>query len=337
MNAAAAAVHRAFNRPLARYWLTARFDPVFWDGPSLQWGRMNLLARRRFQDIDPQRFTHVGMFSFSRAGSHLFESQFHYIPSCFCFGEAHMDFRFDLNWRTFLCRGMYRTDSMQDKRGTDLTHLFYNCNKKPIYLDDAQWTPADLLGYHRQWVLVMRNPLRVLLSRSATGKNKWQMTEPAVEEFLAWFEKARRHFSMLLERRPNDTHVVSVEQFVASPDAVLGDLAKRLGLEGDTVTSRPDARGFFRVLSRTGEAPVEREGYLSSPTRSITIQGWGGEFNPLLKIDPDRLYRHPVVDSIPANILLLAKARLGARAFEFYMNDRDHRFERVNARDLLEL
>jgi len=334
---AAGAVHRALNRPLAQYWLTARFDPIFWDGPSLQWLRLNALARYRFGRIDPRRFTHVGMFSFSRAGSHLFESQFHYIASCFCFGEAHLEFRTDLNWRTFLCRGMYRTDSMQDKRAADLTHLFYNCNKKPVYLDDAQWDAADLPDYRRQWVLVMRNPLRVLLSRAATGKKKWALTESAADEFFVWFEKARRHFAMLIDRRPDDTHVVSVEQFVADPDAILGDLAGRIGLEARLVKARPNARAFFRTVSRTGETPVEREGYLSSPTRPIKIEGWGGEFNPLLSIDPDRLYRHSVADAIPAGILQLAKSRLGPRAFDFYMSDRDHRFANLRATDLLEL
>ena len=334
---AAGAVHRALNRPLAQYWLTARFDPIFWDGPSLQWLRLNAQARRRFRDIDPLRFTHVGMFSFSRAGSHLFESQFHYIASCFCFGEAHMDFRADLNWRTFMCRGMYRTDSMQDKWAADLTHLFYNCNKKPTYLDDPQWAASDLPGYRRRWVLIMRNPLRVLLSRVATGKQKWQLTESAAGEFFDWFEKARRHFAMLTARLPDEAHVVSVEQFVADPGTVLGDLAGRLGLEARLVETRPGARAFFRTVSRTGEVPVEREGYLSSPTKPITIQGWGGEFNPVLSIDPDRLYRHSIADKIPAEVLRLAKSRLGPRAFDFYMSDRDHRFAQVRAIDLLEL
>jgi hypothetical protein len=45
---------------------------------------------------------HVGMFAFSRGGSHLFESQFHLARCCFCFGEGNLDFRSDINWRTFL-------------------------------------------------------------------------------------------------------------------------------------------------------------------------------------------------------------------------------------------
>ncbi len=331
----AASLHRALNRPLARYWLTERFDPVYADGPNLQWLRMNAQAWRRFRHVQAPDFTHVGMFSFSRAGSHLFESQFHYIPSCFCFGEARLDFRSDLNWRTFLCRGMYRTDSIQDKQAASLTHLFYNCNKRPDYLDDPQWSAEDLAGYRRKWVLVARNPLRVLLSRAATGKKKWVLTPEAADELFDWYRKASRKFLDLLDRRPSDTEVVSVEQFVTDPERNLSALAQSLGIAQGDVASRPKAKTFFRHISRTGEVPVVREGKLVSPTRPITIEGWGGEFNPLLEIDPSRLYRHVLADELPNDILAVARTRLGETAFDFYLNDHQHRFVGVKAADLL--
>jgi hypothetical protein len=263
---AAASLHRALNRPLARYWLSARFDPIYADGPSLQWLRMNADAWRRFRHVDEHDFTHVGMFSFSRAGSHLFESQFHYIRSCFCFGEARLDFRTDLNWRTFLCRGMYRTDSIQDKEVGALTHLLYNCNKRPEYLDDPQWSVDDLPGYRRKWVLVTRNPLRVLLSRAATKKKKWALTESAAEGLFDWYEKASRTFLRLLDRRPDDTEVVSVEQFVTDPEGNLGRLASELGIAAQDLKSRSAAKAIFPSIKRTGEAPVARAGKLRSPT-----------------------------------------------------------------------
>lgn len=336
MNGVISSLHRALNRPLARFWLGSRFDPIFVDGPSLQWVRMNAEAFRRFRPVDPHEFTHVGMFSFSRAGSHLLESQFHYVSSCFCFGEAHLNIQTDLNWRTFLCRGMYRTDSIQDKKIGDLTHFFYNCNKSPIYLDHPQWDP-DLTEFKRKWVLVLRNPLRILLSREATRKKKWLFSEQGADKFFTWFERARTRFIDLLDRRPDDVCVISIEQFVDNADTVMDAAAEKIGLCADLVRSRPNAREFFKIVNRTGEKPVVRNGYLSSPTRKIAIRGWGGEFNPLLNINPDRLYAHDIAASIPAEILRLARLRLGERAFEFYMSDREHRFEKVKANDLLRM
>jgi hypothetical protein len=183
----------------------------------------------------------------------------------------------------------------------------------------------------------MRNPLRVLMSRQATKKKKWQWSEASTAEFFDWFDKARAVFRDLIERRPDDALVVSIEQFVGDPQRVLLDVANRIGLDAALVHSRPGAREFFRRIGRTGERPVLRGGYLASPSRDITIKGWGGDFNPLLDIDPDRLYRHDIAAAMPPEVLRLARERLGDRAFDFYLSDWAHRFAGIRAADLLQV
>jgi hypothetical protein len=191
--------------------------------------------------------------------------------------------------------------------------------------------------YRRKWICLLRNPLRILLSRQATGKQKWQWSEQMVSDLFNWYEKARKRFIELLEHRPDDVKIVSVEQFAATPDGVLSDVCRCIGLDARLVASRPGPRTFFKTISRTGETPVVRNGRFASPTRDIFIQGWGGEFNPLYEVDAERLYRHDIVAEMPADLLRLARSRLGERAFEFYVGDKEHRFAGVGAEDLLRL
>ena len=326
---------RIWSRLAGRTWLTPRFDPIFKDGPSLAWLQMNFDAFRRFRGIRPRDLTHVGLFAFSRGGSHLFESQFHTLRCGFCFGEGSLDFRTDLNWRTFLCRGMYRADSIQDKSARDMTHLFYICNNAPVHLAKSQWTAQGAQDYRRKWVLIMRNPLRILMSQQATGKQKWRVTQETAEAFMDGFERSRATFREQCERFPDDVAVVSIEQFAAKPEAVLEAVCSQLGIPRDMVSGRPKPEEFFRRLGRTGEHPVVQGGYLKSPTRPISVLGWGGGFNPVAPVNPDRLYERDIAASLTADVLETVRRRIGPRAFDLYMSDREHRFAGMTASELL--
>jgi hypothetical protein len=327
---------RIWSRLAGRTWLTPDFDPIFKDGPSLAWLQSNADAFRRYRGIRPIELTHVGLFAFPRGGSHLFESQFHTLRCGFCFGEGSLDFRTDLNWRTFLCRGMYRTDSIQDKSGRDLTHLFYTCNNAPIHLEKSQWTMQAAQEYRRKWVLILRNPLRILMSQQATGKQKWRVTPDSAAAFADGFERSRAEFRKLREQSPDDVDVLSVEQFAAQPESVLDSVWSRLGVPRDMVASRPKPREFFRRLGRTGERPVERDGYLKSPTRPISVQGWGGGFNPIAPLNPERLFNQDIAASLSSDVLQAVRGRIGSRAFDLYMSDREHRFAKMTANELLQ-
>jgi hypothetical protein len=320
-----------------RTWFTPRFDPIFEDGPSLAWLKTNVDAFRRFRGIRPRELTHIGLFAFSRGGSHLFESQFHTLQCGFCFGEGSLDFRTDLNWRTFLCRGMYRTDSIQSKSACDMTHLFYNCNNGAhVHLAKSQWTLQAAQEYHRKWILILRNPLRILMSRQARGKQKWRVTSDYAAAFVDGFERSRAEFRKLRERVPDDVDVLSVEQFAARPETVMNSVCSRLGIAADIVAGRPKPQEFFRRLGRTGERPVERDGYLKSPTWPIAVQGWGGRFNPIAPLNPDRLFKQDIAASLSNDALHAVRDRIGPRAFDLYMSDRDHRFAGMTAEDLLQ-
>jgi len=330
-------IDRTSSRLLPRRWLASRFDPIFSDGLSRQWLRMNIEAYRRFRGIRPRDMTHLGLFSFSRGGSHLFQSSLHAVPCCFCFGEGSINIETDLNWRTFLCRGMYHFDSIQDKSLTSITHLVYNNNNSPVHLDRRDWREDEMSGYRRKWILVLRNPLRILLSQNATRKQKWRLTEEWACQFSDWFEKSRRRFLELLAHKPKDTLVVCIEKFAAGPGETLAEVASQLDLDAKQLARSVRPVEFFRLLGRTGEKPVVRDGVLTSPTRDLPVGGWGGGFNPLVEPDPDRLYRDDLAANIPKEILIVLKARLGNAVVEYFMNDRAHRFTDRPATSLLEL
>jgi hypothetical protein len=232
---------------------------------------------------------------------------------------------------------MYGPDSMQDKRGVELTHLVYNLNNISAYLGHYRWAMTGSQIFRRKWILSLRNPMRVLLSRAAAGKNKWRLADDEVAEFFAWFNAARQVFRTLLLRRPDDTCVVSVEKFAAAPADELGRIAGAIGIAQSCVTARRLPEQFFLAMGRTGERPVVRDGYLASPTRDIRIQGWGGGFNPLIAISPERLYVRDLTQTFRSEILAIARSYIGAHALEFYLTDIQHRYENIQAHDLLDL
>jgi hypothetical protein len=175
------------------------------------------------------------------------------------------------------------------------------------------WPRAQ--DYRRKWVLIMRNPLRILMSQQTTGKRKWRVTQESAEAFMDGFERSRATFRERCERFPGAVAVVSIEQFAAKPEAVLEAVCSQLGIPLDVVSGRPKPEEFLRRLSRTGERPVVQGDYLKSPTRPISVLGWGGGFNPIAPLNPDRLYERDTAASLTADVLEMVRRRIGPRAF----------------------
>jgi hypothetical protein len=280
--------------------------------------------------------THVGLFSLARGASHLIEGQLHLLDCAYCFNEGLAD-PADVNWRTFLWRGMYGPDSVQDKRGAHLTHLVYNLNNIPAYLGHHRWSMTESQVFRRRWILSLRNPMRILLSRENTGKKKWRLDDDKVAQFFTWFNIARQAFRTLMQWRPDDTFIISVEKYAAAPTKEFGRIAGAIGVAQPWISSRRVPEQFFRVMGRTGEQPVVRDGYLASPTRDVRIQGWGGSFNPLAAVSPERLYAHDLARDVRPETLAIARNYLGAQALEFYLTDVQHRYEGIQDHELLDL
>lgn len=313
---------------MPRIWLNSRYDPVLLDGFSRRWWSANLAARRDFGGIDPRRLHQVGLFAFARGGSHLIASRLHMIPQCFCFGEGIADFS-HVNWRTFLLRGIFRTESIQGKHGHDITHLVYNANQVGVE-DRPTWAADRFDEMTRSWVFVTRNPFRILNSMA-----RKRGMERVVEQNFRNFRDRTRHFRAMRTANPSRTFVVSFEQFSLEPTTGLHELCRRLDLPSGSLAAMPTAVEFFQTVFRCGSRPVVKDGHLVSPLTGERISGWGGGFNPLGEVDAKRAFRGR--KQWPKSVLETARRFLGAEAVEFYLSDTPDQYRSVTADALLDL
>lgn len=316
--------------------LSPRFDPLFTDGPSRRQIRANWSAWRDFRGFRPDRAVHVGVIADSRGGSHLVQSQFHYLRCAFCFGEGFMpESPRALNFRAFLLRGVFGVNSLQSKTGRDITHLFYLLNNWS-FPASRPWQPEIDMPWSRYWLFLFRNPLRCLLSMDRTGKPKWRLTGDFAAGFLDQFMD-RLLLSASMERAaPERVKSLCYERFVQQPDAMLNDCCAFVGVDGNCVKERLAPRAFFHRFQRCGSGPEQREGFLVSPVSGERIVGTGGGFNPLSPIDPDRALKPPLEEAFPAEFRDLAIDRLGRPLYDIFMADRDHRFQSIDVGDLRE-
>lgn len=326
-------VDRALSRLLPELHLTSRFDPIFLDGPRPHLLRANLAAHRRFHGIDARGLTQVGLFAFARGGSHLIGAQLHYPAPCFCLDEGILDFH-DVNWRTFLLRGIFGIDSVQEKSGSALTHLIYMGNSPTAYRLSA-WNPIEHSDLTRYWVFVTRNPFRILRSRAATHKEKWELTVSNASDVFLHFRSMTEHFRKLRRTIPDRTIAVSVESFFLNHEARFKRLCEQIGLPPRSVVEAPQPVDFFKKVVRCASEPVLEGAYLVSPKSGQKVLARGGGFNPILPIEIPRLFSS--VEKLPDEIVKSARQILGDTAVEFYLNDSPHRYQNLDDDWLLDL
>lgn len=314
--------------------LTPRFDPLFTDGPNRRQIQANWSAWREFRGFRADRIVHVGVIADSRGGSHIVQSQFHYLRCAFCFGGGFApESPKALNFRAFLLRGIFGVNSLQSKTGREISHLFYLVNNRSFPARRA-WQPEADMPWPRYWLFVFRNPLRCLLSMAHSGKSKWRMTGDSIAGYLDQFRDRLLVSARMELAAPERVMSICYEGFVQQPDAMLHECCDFLGVDRNDVDERLAPRAFFQRFQRCGSIPEERDGYLVSPVSGERIAGTGGGFNPLSPIDPARALMPPLEEAFPAEFCDLAADRLGRPLYDIYMADRDHRFQSIGVGDL---
>jgi len=316
-------------------YISPRFDPLFTDGITHRYLLKNYYAWKMFSAFDPKQALHVGVFSDARGGSHLVESQFHYMRPVFSFSEGFSPSPTgNLNYRAFLLRGTFGVNSLQDKEARDLTHLVYNLNSKP----DAEhpfWNPELKAPLNRFWLYNYRNPLRVLHSMAKTGKNKWALTEETAESVSRSFMQRLSMMRRTQDAFPDRVDSLIFEKFVQTPHDEVSRLALSFGVGKEQIANRVTAESFFKAFFRCGSVPKNIDGYLTSPKSGERIKGWGGGFNPIAKIDSSRAFMPSVANVIPENIRSVVESVLGPELMELMMTDGEHLFSNVTTEDLM--
>lgn len=315
--------------------LTPRYDPVFNDGLSLDWLKANWKAWRSFRVFDPDLTSKVGVFSYSRGGSHLFSTQFHYLKTAFCFGEGFA--RFDrniLSFRAFLLRSTFFVNGLQDKNPSLLTHLVFNNNSGKA-LQSENWSADFEFPFDRYWIYYLRNPMRTLISLNNTGKEKWRLTNDFAKNFCLNVMDDIKRICVLKNKFTDKVKVIIHEKFCQQPDDIFKKTCMFLNIPDEVVKERYLPTEFFKKFFRCGSTPVLEDDWLVSSVSGETIKGWGGNFNPVEPISTERAYSANIKQEIPGDILAIIKKVIGVHRFDIWIDDVTHRFEDISENDFL--
>lgn len=327
---------RSFKHVLLKAFLP-KADRAMWfllDEPWTPafWGEVRRAVRYR-AGIDNRSVRPVHFFSYSRSGTHNIMARLHYLPSNFVFHENIFATASDpsqlgagprhAGTRHYLALSMFGPDGLQDKKGADLTRLFFWNNR---YLElDEPLRIEDVVGSGGHVVFHVRNFFRTLYSRHKSGvtmnKPHFILDDARID---AAFERHRAKMAEvcgLLERFPSAVTVTIHEVFCSRPRPVMDELCERLGIPGSADYRWPDPRRFFRRCFGSGEEPVERDGKLWCKSRGTFIQGTGGAFNPLPEPDINRTLSDPVGDLITPSRLARAEKVFGRELAQFWFND----------------
>ena len=192
-------IYYLINKLFPFQYLSPRWDPMFNGKFNLNYLRFLIKCLRQGKHLKKKKFKRIIFVTSARGGSHLFSSFFHTIKDCFCFDEAfsNLDFK-AITSRAFMIRGMYGINSLQDKKINKIQNICYLINDQKTLENDNFLGKID--SKKDFIIFIFRNPLRTIVSRKSTKKNKWQSKE-SIKIFLQEFLFNIRIYKKLKEEK----------------------------------------------------------------------------------------------------------------------------------------
>ena len=308
--------YRVLNKVFPFQSLTPRFDPVF-DG-NLNFNYLNFLFKclKNSSDINYKKLRRIIFVSSARGGSHLFSSLFHNIENCFCFDEAftNLDFK-AINGRSYMLRGMYGINSLQNKRIKEIENICYLIHGYKIL--EAQ-NYIEKINFERDVIIyIFRNPLRTIISRVKSKKIKWQSLQ-STELFLSEFLQNLREYKLQKKKSEYKVQAIILEHFIANLDYELIKLFNFIWENSELqLKSRIPYDEFFQKFIFCNSKPIIQNKYFTSVITSEKIAG-SGSFNPLLIPNKERLSNFSI--NLDKETEKLCKDKLGDELYDLFLN-----------------
>lgn len=322
-------LYRFLNKFFPFQSLSPRFDPIFdW---NLNYNYLNFLFKclKNSNDINFKKLRRIIFISSPRGGSHLFSSLFHNIENCFCFDEAFTDLDFKaINGRSYMLRGMYGINSLQDKKIKEIENICYLIHGYKLLKDQKY---LEKINFERDvMIYIFRNPLRTIISRLNNKKNKW-LSLQSTELFLNDFLQNLREYKIQKRESSYKVKAIMIEHFITNLDCEFIKLCNFIWDNGVVQhKSRIPYDEFFKKFILCNSKPIIQNKYLTSAITGEKISGSGG-FNPLIFPNKERLSNFIIKLSKETEIL--CKDKLGDELYDLFLNDNfeDEGIEKVLA------
>ncbi len=246
---------------------------------------------QRWRDFRLERRTArpkiAGIYAQARGGTNFIAAALHYHSQIFAVNEHQFDYRRRLS-AVFDKGSVFRADGRQDKRIDQIRVVVFN---KMQEFDPVLWDPHSEFPSGSRFIVYLRNPVRVHLSRESYRRRhkprrvEWVDTR---ENFLRLLSETREIFEThrLLQVRYHSL-LMTHEYFCCRHEAALSRVHEFLGLQPQAPAN---PREFLKHCGKCGRdlVVIEQEGqqWLGCPRHARPVMGCG-RFNPLRPIDRD--------------------------------------------------
>ncbi len=308
---------RVLNKILPFQYFSPRFDPLF-DG-NLNLNYLNFLFKclKNGKNIKYKKLKRMIFISSPRGGSHLFSSLFHNIENCFCFDEAftNLDYK-AINGRSFMLRGMYGINSLQNKNIKDIENICYLIHSHKV-LENQKY--LEKINFEKDVIIyIFRNPLRTIISRFKTKKIKWKSLQ-STELFLNEFLENLRNYKNLKNKNKYKVEAIMLENFISNLD---DEFIKICDFIWDNGKVQHDKRvpndQFFTKFILCNSKPIIKNKYLTSRITSEKISA-SGQFNPMLVPNKDRLSNFSI--NLDKETEIICKKILGEKLYNLFLKE----------------
>jgi hypothetical protein len=279
-----------------------------------QWRDFQLARRTPRPDI-------AGIYAQARGGTNFIAAALHYHPQIFAVNEHQFDYRRRLS-AVFGEGSVFRADGRQSKQIDQIRVVLYN---KMQEFDPVLWDPRSEFPAGSRFIVYLRNPIRVHLSReSYRRRHKPRRVEwvdsrenflrllSETQEIIQTHERLRTRYSTLLL-----TH----EYFCRQHATALSRVHELFGLEP---LPPANPRDFLKQCGKCDRdyAVIEqdKQQWLACPRHGRPVMGCG-RFNPLRPLDLDGVL-DPSWKESPDIVPMMSEVRrvLGDTLADYFWN-----------------
>jgi hypothetical protein len=246
---------------------------------------------RKWRDFQLARRTPrpniAGIYAQARGGTNFIAAALHYHPQIFAVNEHQFEYRRQIS-AVFDEGSVFRADGRQDKRIDEIRIVLYN---KMQEFDPVLWDPRSEFPAGSRFIVYLRNPVRVHLSRESyrrlhkPRRVEWVDTRKNFSTLLAETQEILQAHQLLRTRYPS--LLMTHEYFCCQHERALPQVHEFLGLEPMTPAN---PRDFLKHCGKCGRdfAVIEqdRQQWLACPRHGRPVMGCG-RFNPLRALDRD--------------------------------------------------
>jgi hypothetical protein len=263
----------------------------------------------------------AGIYAQARGGTNFIAAALHYHPEIFAVNEHQFEYRRRLS-AVFNEGSVFRADGRQDKRIDQIRIVLYN---KMQEFDPVLWDPRSEFPAGSRFIVYLRNPVRVHLSRESYRRRhkprrvEWVNSRENFSRLLSETQEILETHELLRTRYPS--LLMTHEYFCCQHESALPQVHEFLGLKP---LPPANPRDFLKHCGKCGRdftaIEQDKQQWLACPRHGRPVMGCG-RFNPLRPLDRDGVLDESWKESPDVSAMMSEVRRiLGVGLADYFWN-----------------